>query len=262
MNIFKTRDICYMYDGSFYGMLCCIFEAFEKKELPTEIKCIGFSMFDIKNIVTDDKKAERILKAIPLKINSDTLEYVKFSFLSNIKEKEIALIHFLNEGFECGNKFIQTIKTGFSCERKIVTGALKNMHLEKIQKGIDLLTLESQRFIQFIRFSDIKGTLISIIEPENNILPLIASHFVERFINEQFLIYDKTHQMSLLYANGKISIEQIKNYQMPTLSQEEKNYQKLWKLFYDTIAIKERENEKCRMNFMPKKYWKNMTEFL
>ena len=30
--------------------------------------------------------------------------------------------------------------------------------------------------------------------------------------------------------------------------------------FYDTIAIRERENPRCRMNHMPKKYWKNMVE--
>lgn len=35
----------------------------------------------------------------------------------------------------------------------------------------------------------------------------------------------------------------------------------LWKRFYDTIAIKERLNPKCRMTQMPQRYWKTMTEF-
>ena len=34
----------------------------------------------------------------------------------------------------------------------------------------------------------------------------------------------------------------------------------MWKSFYDTIGIKERNNERCRMNFMPKKYWKYIVE--
>ena len=34
----------------------------------------------------------------------------------------------------------------------------------------------------------------------------------------------------------------------------------LWKSFYNTIGIKERKNDKCRMNFMPKKYWKYILE--
>ena len=31
--------------------------------------------------------------------------------------------------------------------------------------------------------------------------------------------------------------------------------------FYDTIAIRERENPRCRMTHMPKRYWGTMTEF-
>ena len=31
--------------------------------------------------------------------------------------------------------------------------------------------------------------------------------------------------------------------------------------FYDTIAIRERENPRCRMTNMPKRFWGTMTEF-
>ena len=41
----------------------------------------------------------------------------------------------------------------------------------------------------------------------------------------------------------------------------EARYRLLWKRFYDTIAIKERYNPKCRMTQMPKRYWGTMTEF-
>ena len=259
---FKTTDVCYRYDGSFYGMLSCVFESFQNKELPAQITCYDFSLFRIKSIETDDNKAKRILKAVAQKINPEALNYVKYTFLANIEAKEIALIHFLRDGFEQGNKFIQIINTGFSPSRRVVAGALKNYHIGKIQKGIDLLTLESHRFVQFARFSDVDGALVSIIEPQNNVLPLMANHFTERYPNEQFLIYDKTHRLGLLYTNNQVRLEFIENYKMPKLNEQEKDYQKLWRLFYNTVAIKERQNERCRMNFMPKKYWKNMTEFM
>jgi len=259
---FEPVDICYRYDGSFFGMLSCIFESFEKKEMPVQITSDDFSLFKIKDIETDEVKAKRILKAIPQKINYEALDYVKQSFLANIKDKEIALIHFLREGFRCGPKFIDVISTGFSPTRRLVAGALSNDYLSKIQKGMDLLNLEVRRFIQFARFSDVNGALVSIIEPENNVLPLLANHFADRYPNEQFLIYDKNRQLGLIYANHQIRLEFLDNYEMPELSNQEKDYQKLWRLFYDTIAIKERRNERCRMNFMPKKYWKNMTEVM
>ena len=43
--------------------------------------------------------------------------------------------------------------------------------------------------------------------------------------------------------------------------EREANYRLLWKRFYDSIAIKERENPRLRMNNMPKRYWNTMTEF-
>ena len=38
-------------------------------------------------------------------------------------------------------------------------------------------------------------------------------------------------------------------------------YRRLWRRFYDTIAIRERENPRCRMTNMPKRFWGTMTEF-
>ena len=31
-------------------------------------------------------------------------------------------------------------------------------------------------------------------------------------------------------------------------------------MFFKTISIKERKNPRCQMQFMPKKYWKNLLE--
>ena len=36
----------------------------------------------------------------------------------------------------------------------------------------------------------------------------------------------------------------------------------LWRVFFDSIAIKERENKKLQMENLPIEYRKNMTEFI
>ena len=52
-----------------------------------------------------------------------------------------------------------------------------------------------------------------------------------------------------------------KNFVLPRLADEaEERYRALWKQFYRTIAIESRENPRCRMTHMPKRYWENMTE--
>ena len=44
------------------------------------------------------------------------------------------------------------------------------------------------------------------------------------------------------------------------LSAREEEFSKMWQDFYKMVAIKERKNEKCRRNFMPKKYWPYLLE--
>ena len=65
--------------------------------------------------------------------------------------------------------------------------------------------------------------------------------------------------MNKVYEEYKI----INNFSMPafTLSDEEKKYEELWSTFFKTIAIKERTNKRLQMQYMPKKYWKDLVEF-
>ena len=38
------------------------------------------------------------------------------------------------------------------------------------------------------------------------------------------------------------------------------NFEELWKTFYNSVNIKERENLRLRNQHMPKRYWKHLTE--
>jgi probable DNA metabolism protein len=113
----------------------------------------------------------------------------------------------------------------------------------------------------FIRFSELGGVLGSEIEPKNRVLPLLRSHFCSRYRDETFFIYDRIHKEALFYAEGKAVIQPLDFFQMAPPDETEANYRLLWKRFYDTIAIKERYNPRCRQTNMPKRYWTTMTEF-
>ena len=67
--------------------------------------------------------------------------------------------------------------------------------------------------------------------------------------------------MALVCSGGKRAFVPLEEYYQPPPNAEELKYRELFKMFYDTIEIKERHNERCRMNHMPKRFWKNMTEF-
>ena len=143
-------------------------------------------------------------------------------------------------------------------------GFLRNFSdetLHPVAAAVRHLNGEAHLLKGFLRFSELGGILGSEIEPKNRVLPILRGHFCARYQNEKFFIYDRTHHEALFYAAGKAVIRPLADFQMAPPNETEAAYRLLWKRFYDTLAIRERENPKLRMTHMPKRYWSTMTEF-
>jgi probable DNA metabolism protein len=140
-------------------------------------------------------------------------------------------------------------------------GMLTDDTVNTLFKAVKHLDNESHLLKGFVRFSIFSNVLVAEIEPKNYVLPLMTQHFCERYPEERFLIYDKTHGMALVYQPYQSAIIPIEDLELPEPDEQEQSYRELWQLFYDTIEIQGRHNPKCRMSHMPKRYWKYMTEF-
>ena len=60
-------ELVYYYDGSFHGFLCCIFDAYANKEVPTAIYCDEDAMptlFASRSIQTDPAHADRVFRKV------------------------------------------------------------------------------------------------------------------------------------------------------------------------------------------------------
>lgn len=241
-------DLIYAYDGSFEGLMCCVFESYQQKEIPSVIRPPGIEpgLFDTaKWIETDEHKADRVFNSIPLKISSQAQELVKLGFLTCAPHKELTIYHFLRLGFKHGSK---------------VMTMLTDETVSSLQKAVRHLTSESHKFKGFVRFSVYGEALVAVIEPKNFVLPLLSLHFCDRFRNESFMIYDKTHSMALIYQSQKADLISVDELTLPDVEGPEVEYRRLWKQFYETIAIEGRNNPRCRRTLMPKRYWSQMTE--
>ncbi|MGE5422294.1 MAG: TIGR03915 family putative DNA repair protein, partial [Ignavibacteriales bacterium] len=128
-------------------------------------------------------------------------------------------------------------------------------------KAVQHLQKESHLLKGFLRFSVYQDVLIGVIEPKNQVLPLLTQHFCDRYPEERFFIYDKTHGMALVYQPNQASIIAVENLMLFEPDEKEKYFRELWQLFYDAIEVEGRHNPRCRMSHMPKRYWKHMTEF-
>ncbi len=246
--MFDRADVIYRYDGSLEGLLCCVFESFNQKETPLDIVAEGqeqWSLYRMRDIVTDPAKAQRVLTGVEHKISPLAQDMVIKGYLSCLPEKEIHLLRFLQLGFQKGRR---------------VTDMLADPTVMTITKAIKSQWYEAHHFMGFLRFSDHEGALIATIAPKNYVLPLMANHFIDRYRNENFLIYDETHKSALIYQNKEAEIIPLEDFVPPAPDDKELYARALWQTFTDAIAIKSRENPRCRMTHCPKRFWKNMWE--
>ena len=125
---------------------------------------------------------------------------------------------------------------------------------------------EAHRYEEFIRFRELEnGILFSEITPKAQILTCVADHFEDRFPLENWIIYDKTHKVWLVHGVRKrwrlVWGELFNERAAENISEEERKYEFLWKRFFHSVSIKERENPKCQQAHLPFRYRGEMTEF-
>lgn len=242
-------NLIYRYDGSYQGFLCCVFECFRAKELPVSIQSWEEdqqSLFGWKEIPTQKELADRVERSIPRKISPQALHLVREGFLTCLPDREMALLRFLLMGYKVGTK---------------VTKFTTHPVVHTLEKGVLTLRNEAHHTLEFLRFSDTGEFLAARIAPNNRVLPLVAPHFCDRLPSENFVIYDGNHGMGFLHrADSSGEFFHADQVELPQPGEEERRWRELWKAFYRTIAVEDRENPTLRRNLCPKRYWPLMTE--
>ena len=124
---------------------------------------------------------------------------------------------------------------------KKVTGELHNM------KG-------------FLRFMENdRGILYAPFSPDNDITDLLAPHFAERLKSQKFVIHDVRRKIAAMYDGREIVICHADGADI-YLSEYEKVFEELWRLYYKSVNIEEQPHERQMKGYMPVRYWKFMPE--
>jgi len=247
-----------IYDGSFEGFLCCVFHVFEYKIKHASIQnqFVNQNELFAKNetIITDAKKSDRVWAGIKNKASAVTATKMYYAFLSELEGVENILLDYILYIF----KHQQKVDTDFTH-----TSVLKTA---KIAKNV---SREKHRMEAFVRFKLTKDTIyFANIEPDFNVLPLISKHFKKRYADQKWTIYDIKRNYGLFYDLDTIefiTMDFPKNFNFSKtdtdfFADEEFNFQKLWKDYFDSTNIKERKNMKLHIRHVPKRYWKYLSE--
>lgn len=246
------------YDGSFEGLLCCIFATYEQRMNILDIQPLDrleAKLFaETQNIVTEGKKANRVWNSLKKKTSSSGLLRLKWAFLSEEPGIEMHIL--------------ETAKYIFSTLDKVDSDYSHPsvLYLSKMFKKVGR---EKHRMEAFIRFRLTKDDIyFAVIEPDFNVLPIIQTHFKNRYADQDWLIFDLKRKFGCYYDRNSV---QFISMQLPEnvgisganpdfFKEEEIEFQQLWHAYFNHVNIKSRVNTRLHLQHVPKRYWKYLTE--
>lgn len=247
----------YVFDGSYAGFLCCVFESFERKEknvnpVPNDQFQPGI-FADSREIVTTLEKATRVSKGLQQHCGKAAANFYK-AFLSEDTTGWQAIFNIITTIFREGDAIL---------------GNYGNTDVLYFSQTLTKVNRERHRMQAFIRFQKTTdGMYVSVVEPDFNVLPLLSDFFKKRYADQPWLIYDAKRKYGLLYNKTSVCEVQLspaeKNalitHTVIELDEKEEAFSQLWKTYYKSTNIIARKNMKLHLQHVPRRYWKYLTE--
>lgn len=248
----------FRYDRTWEGLLTALFDAYNRRQFPDALAGGGepAPMFTETElcITADPQKAGRVWRALEKKVPKYILNVIMYVWFSEEKGSDELIFRYMRKVFDSPHPII---------------GDMADPDVLEMKKLGQKVAHESERHRQFVRFQKASdGTFFAVVNPIYNSLPLALGYFRDRFADQKWLIYDVRRRYGYLYDLEKVIevtltkdddlIEGILSDEM--MAADEKQFQQLWRGYHKSITIKERINPKLQRQFMPRRYWKYLTE--
>lgn len=242
------------YDSTFDGFLSVVFEIYRQRldvgEICPDRRSEGSStdlFMQPFRVETSQESARRLRRAIVNSAGQDILDMLDAAFRSEMPGIEMKLLAYLQRLFSGAY-------TGYA--RNPTSNEM--LPLFKIAQAVRREVGGMLGMVRFSKTSD--GTYFSEIEPKYDILEFMVGHFRGRFANERWAIYDSKRNFGVYYDGNAVSEVFIPSLDAITAGTPPDDITRLWKEYYDAIAIKERENPRLLRRCLPVHYWKHLPE--
>ncbi len=252
--------VTYLFDSTFPGLLTAVFESYATRQkeatvVPAAGHQPGFLDTAVP-ITSDSEKAQRVWKGLGKRIGNTRRYEFYTAFLSESSEAWQYMFGYARYIFDhdgrraedYGNKYVLAIST----------------YAKKVSR-------ERHRMKAFIRFKKgADGLYTAVVEPDFNVLPLIARHFRDRYADQRWLIFDQRRRYGIYY--DLTSVQEVKIEPVPAGSigvaaptpmlpdENDSLYTSLWQEYFKSTNIKERVNLKLHIQHVPRRYWKHLPE--
>lgn len=247
-----------IYDETFEGFLTAVFKVYEEKLKTVQIqksRNVQSSFFgENEEIISDKVKAERVWSGLQKKLTPLGRNQIYYSFLSEISGIENTMLAYIQQVFSS----VESIEKDYA--NPIV------LQLSKIMRSVGR---EKHRMEAFVRFKLTKDEIyFANIEPDFNVLPLIAKHFKSRYADQKWVIYDIKRKYGLYYNLNHVEMIvmdfpnefDFTKTSSDFFAEEELDFQELWQNYFKSTTIESRKNRLLHVRHVPKRYWKYLSE--
>ena len=242
----------------FVDMLTCIYVAWASglghKNIMLMTEPVG--QYDLLNeyihVDGDEDKANSVINSINMKISPYFYHEIMYGAMYYEDDVLDNIYRMLLLGFKYGNDAL---------EMRQFEAVNRSREIKKSYEN------EVCRFKEFARFHEIrKGVYVAHVEPKSNMVTALGAVFEDRMPSENWMIIDDVHYEAAVHPKDQeFYIRRLSQYELDELKRTEQSndeYTDLWKLFFDSIAIKERFNPECQRNHMPIWSRKHAVEFI
>lgn len=258
--------IIYVCEDSLTGIFSGIYEVWKRKMTAEEAGLEVGDSFERRLFCeyifckAEERKALVVIRMIQKNLGADVYEKISYALLSADRRKAEMVFRAMLEAKKLSRKDRLMEHLGNEAVR-----AVFGMYRQ--------VANEAHHYKGFVRFRELKNkTLFAKIEPKHAVLPCIAEHFADRFPQENWVIYDKTHEVFLIHEKGKryYFLQQYMCMKGDSgsaqnitggFSEEEMDYEALWKEFVQSISVAERENRALQNQNLPLRFRTNLVEF-
>lgn len=258
--------IIYVCEDSLTGIFSGIYEVWKRKMTAEEAGLEVGDSFERRLFCeyifckAEKRKALAVIRMIQKNLGADVYEKISYALLSADRRKAEMVFRAMLEAKKLSRKDRLMEHLGNEAVR-----AVFGMYRQ--------VANEAHHYKGFVRFRELKNkTLFAKIEPKHAVLPCIAEHFADRFPQENWVIYDKTHEVFLIHEKGKryYFLQQYMCMKGDSgsaqnitggFSEEEMDYEALWKEFVQSISVAERENRALQNQNLPLRFRTNLVEF-
>ena len=256
----------YVCEDSLTGIFSGIYEVWKRKMTAEEAGLEVGDSFERRLFCeyifckAEKRKALAVIRMIQKNLGVDVYEKISYALLSADRRKAEMVFRAMLEAKKLSRKDRlmehlgnEAVRTVFGMYRQVAN--------------------EAHHYKGFVRFRELKNkTLFAKIEPKHAVLPCIAEHFADRFPQENWVIYDNTHEVFLIHEKGKryYFLQQYMCMKGDSgsdqniaggFSEEEMDYEALWKGFVQSISVAERENRALQNQNLPLRFRTNLVEF-